>query len=180
MSLAFLSPAAGVTAVSPIHAATAAAGATFEERDGWQVAVSFGDPDAEAAAVRDSVGWADLSHLPKTEVREGGLSITPERGLVLGEPADGLDITTQLGAIRVAGPLARETIARFCALDLRPRVAPPGRLLPGSVARSAGYVLVEEPDRFLLLFGAAYGEYVWDVVSDAGKRLGGRPVGVDA
>jgi glycine cleavage system aminomethyltransferase T len=180
MSLAFLSPAAGVAAVSPIHATTAAAGATFEERDGWQVAVSFGDPAAEAAAVRESVGWADLSHLRKTEVAEGGLWITPDRGLVLGEPADGLDITSQLGAIRVAGPQARETIARFCALDLRPHVAPPGCLLPGSVARTAGSVHVEAPDRFLLLFGAAYGEYVWDVVSDAGTRLGGRAVGVDA
>jgi hypothetical protein len=35
-------------------------------------------------------------------------------------------------------------------------------------------------DRFLLLFGAAVGGYVWTVVADAGAHLGGRPVGEDA
>jgi glycine cleavage system aminomethyltransferase T len=182
VSLAFLRPGAGVAARSPLHAATAAAGATFEVRDGWEVAVRFGTPDAEAAAVARSVGWADLSHVRKTEIHapEGGLRITPDRALVLGEPADGLDVTAQYGALLLAGPAARDRLARFCALDLRPHVAPPGAFRPGSVARTPGFVLVEAADRFLLLFGAAYGPYMWEVVADAGEHLGGRPVGVDA
>jgi hypothetical protein len=36
------------------------------------------------------------------------------------------------------------------------------------------------PARFLVLFGAAYGAYFWEVVDDAARHLGGRPVGVDA
>lgn len=171
MSLAFLSAAGPVAARSPIHARTERDGASFEERDGWLVVAAFPGEDP-AAPVR----WSDLSHLRKTEVTEGGHPMAPDRGLVLGEPADGLDITTQLAAIRVAGPAARETIARFCALDLRPSVAPPQSFRPGSVARTPGYVLVE-PDAFLLLFGAAYGEYLWEVVSDAGRHLGGGPTG---
>lgn len=171
MSLAFLSPLGPKAALSPLHAATGADGATFETRDGWLVAAAFPRED-RAAPVR----WSDLSHIRKTEVTSGGLFITPDRGIVLFEEAEGLDVTTQLGAIRITGRLARETIARFCALDLRPSASPPGSFRPGSIARTPGYVLVEN-DSFLLLFGAAVGEYLWAVVSDAGTHLGGAPVG---
>lgn len=212
-ALAFLSTG-DAAAVSPLAAGTAAAGARFEAREGWQVAARFAEPGAEAAALREAVGWADVSHLPKWEIQgpAGALDAlgplpalgdglaardgegawwcraTPTRALVLGRsaaPAAGeavyvLDVTSQLGALRIAGPLARELFARFCALDLRPQQAPPSAFRPGSVARTPGYVICEGPDRYLMLFGAAYGTYVWEVVHDAGTHLGGRPVGVDA
>jgi sarcosine oxidase gamma subunit len=95
----------------------------------------------------------------------------------LGDAA--VDVTTAFGALVIAGPLARETFARFCALDLRPRVCPPGAWRPGSVARTPGGVLCLAEDRFLMLFGAAYGQYMWTVVADAAQRLGGGPVGAD-
>ena len=57
---------------------------------------------------------------------------------------------------------------------------PVGAFRPGSVARTPGYVLREDDDRFLMLFGWALGEYVWTVVADAAGDLGGAPVGVDA
>ena len=88
-----------------------------------------------------------------------------------------LEITTTYAAISIAGPSARELFARFCALDLRPGSAAPGDFLPGSVARTPGFVLVEGPDRFLALFGWALGAYVFDVVADAAAHLGGGPVG---
>jgi glycine cleavage system aminomethyltransferase T len=194
VTLDFLTPR-GPGIESPVTAASAAAGGLIEERDGWRVAVRFETAEAEAAVLRESVGWADLSHLRKTELTgqanavlgdatptgEGWTCpVTPDRTLVIGTAADGLDVTTQYGAILVAGPLAREVIARFCALDLRPQAAPPGSFLPGSVARTPGYVLVEDTDRFLLLFGSAYGIYLWETVADAGAHLGGRPVGADA
>jgi len=211
-ALAFLSTGAAV-AVSPLASGTAAAGARFEARDGWQVAARFAEPGVELLACRETVGWADVSHLRKHELqgpadaldalpgmpvlgdglaaRDGDgawwCRATPARALVLGRtaaPAAGssvhlLDVTSQLGALRIAGPLARELFARFCALDLRPHVTPPRAFRPGSVARTPGYVLCEAPDRYLLLFGAAYGAYAWEVVHDAGTHLGGRPVGVD-
>jgi glycine cleavage system aminomethyltransferase T len=213
-ALGFLSTGEAVLATSPLATAAAAAGATFEQRDGWQVPARFAEPGVEALARRQTVAWADVSHLRKWELqgpaealdaldpmpglvdgaaaRDGDdawwCRVTSTRALVLGRagaPAAGssihvLDMTSQLGALRVAGPLARELFARFCALDLRPHVAPPGALRPGSVARTPGYVVCEAPDRYLMLFGAAYGAYVWEVVSDAGAHLGGRPVGVDA
>jgi glycine cleavage system aminomethyltransferase T len=215
-ALAFLSTGETL-AVSPLAGGTAAAGASFEARDGWQVAVRLADPAAEALACRETVAWADLSHLAKREIQvpparaaalaalaampalADGLAarddagawwcrVTPTRALVIGgaapsEPIDGihvLDVTSQFGALRIAGPLARELFARFCALDLRPQATPPRAFRPGSVARTPGYVICEAPDRYLMLFGAAYGAYMWELVSDAGTHLGGRPVGVDA
>lgn len=199
MSLDFLSAGARTTAKSPLAGATAAAGASFEIRDGWEIATRFAEAAIEAQACGERVAWADFSHMRKLELQgtaeqlaaarpQDGvwLALTPERALLLegeGIPAAGahvLDLTSQLGALRIAGPLARELFARFCALDLRPHVTPPGALRPGSVARTPGYVLCEAPDRYLMLFGAAYGAYVWEVVCDAGTHLGGRAVGVDA
>jgi heterotetrameric sarcosine oxidase gamma subunit len=125
---------------------------------------------------------------------------TPERALVLCEPGDtaglrerledaagsvqGLasvvDVTTGSGALAIAGPLARELFARFTAIDLRPQVTPVLGFRPGSVARVPGAILREAEQRYLMLFGAALGRYVWTVVADAALRLGGAPVGVDA
>jgi heterotetrameric sarcosine oxidase gamma subunit len=91
-----------------------------------------------------------------------------------------VELTSALCALTISGPLAREVFARFCALDLRPPITPVGGFRPGSVARTPGMVLREAPERYLALVGAALGEYLWAVVEDAGRHLGGRPAGVDA
>ncbi len=204
MSLDFLTlPGDGPPGRSPI-ADRSFEGAELVRRDGWEVVASYGDAEAEAGACRDSVGWADVSHLRKAELGgpsawleqlERGVAarrgdgwvcpITPRRGLLLGaagRPPDGfsLDLTSSLAAISIAGPEARETIARFCAIDTRAATLPPAGFRPGSIGRTPGYLLREGEDSFLLLFGAAFGVHMWEVVCDAGTRLGGRPVGVGA
>lgn len=196
MSFEFLSVGgAEATARSPMERQARAAGARFEVRDGWNVAVAYA---GEAEALR-TVGFCDSSHLRKYEVQgdlpdglefgratvEGEstwLPMTRTRALVLGgePPAHGLEVTTGFGALRLAGPLARETFARFTAIDLRPHVTRPGDWRPGSVARTPGGILCEAEDRYLMLFGSALGQYVWTVVEDAARRLGGGPVGADA
>jgi heterotetrameric sarcosine oxidase gamma subunit len=125
---------------------------------------------------------------------------TAERALVLCDPADAaplrerleeaagavqglasvVDVTTAHGALAIAGPLARELFARFTAIDLRPQVTPVCGFRPGSLARVPGAILREAEERYLMLFGAALGRYVWTVVADAAESLGGAPVGVDA
>ncbi|MFL5892286.1 MAG: hypothetical protein ACJ75I_06035 [Solirubrobacterales bacterium] len=237
MSFEFLAPDAAVSderfapiARSPMERAARAAGARFEARNGWNVAVGYASLEQEREACRRAAGWADVSHLGKLELHAsaaddlsavvaqvaGGaalelgsasraadawwLPLTAERAVVVCEPgavaglrerveeAAGsasrtftiVDATSKYGAMTIAGPLAREVFARFTAVDLRPQVTPVGAFRPVSIARTPGLLVREGEDRFLFLFGAALGAYMWETVADAGTHLGAAPVGVDA
>jgi len=188
MSLDFLTPSPDVLAHSPMERCAGAAGARFEARDGWLVAVSYDRPPA-------ATGWADMSHLGKLEVdgppEPDWHAISPRRSLVIAQApvarelrerlgARAVDVTTAYAALAIVGPDAREVLARQCALDLRPHVTPVGALRPGSVARTPAFVLREAEERYLVLFGAALGEYMWTVLADAAEHLGGGPIGADA
>ena len=208
MNLDFLRPAADeAVAHSPMERPARDAGARFEVRDGWNVAVEFGAGGAGSAGNGDTVSWADVSHLAKVELQGSSDTIqelpfgtavrrddawwcrlTQTRAVVIGkrpelsgtDDLDVLDVTCNFAALTLVGPLARETFARFCALDLRPKVTPVNALRPGSIGRQPGIVIREDEERYLFLFGWATGEYMWSVVADAGTHLGGGPVGVDA
>ncbi|MGO9957291.1 MAG: hypothetical protein ACLP50_15200 [Solirubrobacteraceae bacterium] len=216
--------AGGPIARSPMEASARAAGARFEVRAGWNLAVDFGgESGQEAAAALQTAGWADVSHLRKLEIQAPAASLeaigdqfgaalelgaaaragdawwcrlTTTRALVIGDTAAVLqrleaavaqapgatllDVGTSFAAITIVGPLAREVLARFCALDLRPARTPVGALRPGSIGRQPGILICEAESRYLFLFGWATGEYVWSIVTDAGRHLGGRPIGADA
>ena len=200
-ALAFLTPESSSEAIcarSPMERPAHEAGARFERRGGWNVAVGYSSPGRDS-----TVGFADRSHLPKLEVhapipdfrsgvaeqRDGAwwCPVTPSRMLVLGEPAAGVpeastvvDVTCGLAAMSLIGPDAGELLARFCAIDVRDKATPVGGFRPGSVARTPGYVLREAEDRLLVMVGWALGEYLWRVVADAAEHLGGGPVGADA
>jgi glycine cleavage system aminomethyltransferase T len=206
VSLGFLSVEGSAIARSPMERSARAAGARFEDRDGWSVAVDYGSPEREREACRSGVGWADVSYLSKLELqgppeaigadlqlgtatRADGAwwcPLTDRRALVLGarptlpDEVSVVDVTTTFAAVTLVGPLAREVFARFCALDLRPQVTPVGSFRPGSIARQPGMLLREAEHRYLFLFGWAVGHYMWTVVDDAARHLGGTPVGVTA
>jgi heterotetrameric sarcosine oxidase gamma subunit len=236
VSFEFLAPDAAVAddrftplARSPMERDARAAGARFEVRDGWNVAVGYTSAEQERETARRVAAWADVSHLGKVElhaspddlaaiagqasgggalelgrgVRAGDawwLRLTGGRALVVGEPgavaglrerlqeaaasASGLvsviDATTKYAALTILGPQAREVFARFSALDLRPAVTPVHGVRPGSIGRTPGILLREDEQRYLFLFGAALGHYMWTVVADAAGHLGGSPVGIDA
>ena len=195
MSFEFLSPSAtDAVARSPMERQARAAGARFELRDGWNVAVpptrrprrARRSPSRTARTCASTSSRATCPPLELGRATVDGestwLPMTATRALVLGgdPPAGALDVTTAFAALRLAGPLARETFARFTAIDLRPHVTGPGDWRPGSVARTPGGILCEAEDRYLMLFGAALGQYVWTVVEDAARHLGGGPVGYDA
>jgi heterotetrameric sarcosine oxidase gamma subunit len=217
-TLAFLTPdgqSTDVLARSPMERLAREAGARFEPRDGWNIAVGFDSGEAEAERMSKTVGFTDRSSLTKFEVsttadtvaglglkprtaelRDGvwWCPVTPERLLVLGEPASGaalrsavdalggrvVDLSSALCAMTLVGPGCRELLARFCAIDVRPAVAPVHAFRPGSIARTPGYLLVEDERRLLILVGWALGHYLWETVADAAEHLGGGPVGTDA
>jgi aminomethyltransferase len=123
VSLEFLAPGGAVAsdrfaplARTPMERAARAAGARFETRDGWTVAVGYSSPEQEREALRRAAGWADVSHLGKLEVHASAedlaaivgeaaagaalelgtatragdawwLPVTTERAVVVGEPA---------------------------------------------------------------------------------------------
>jgi heterotetrameric sarcosine oxidase gamma subunit len=202
-ALAFLTPdATDVAARSPMHRPAQAAGARFETRDGWEVPVAYDG----AGDYSQTVSFADRSSLTKIEIHgkvshelklgtgsqiDGNwwCPVTPERTLVLGGPSarsaasdavveGGLvvDVTSGLTAMALIGPLAGELLARFCAIDVRPKVTPVAGFRPGSIARTPGYLLRDAEDRLLILVGWALGAYLWEVVADAAGHLGGGPV----
>lgn len=103
-----------------------------------------------------------------------------EAAAAAAQPASVIDVSTVFAALTLAGPGAREVFARFCAIDLRPHVTPVAGLRPGSVARQPGLIVREAEHRYLVLFGWAVADYIWTVVEDAARHLGGRPAGVDA
>jgi heterotetrameric sarcosine oxidase gamma subunit len=209
VSFEFLTPAPTALARSPMERQALAAGARLEQRDGWNVAVAFDGDGPERERCASSAGFADRSHLGKIELQGShGLPLgqatrrddawwcpfTPEKALVLCEPADTVallerveanfatvvDLTSALAALTIAGPLATEVFARFTAIDLRDQATPVEGFRPGSVGRTPGAVLREAEDSWLMLFGAALGSYMWSVVADAAENLGGGPVGADA
>jgi glycine cleavage system aminomethyltransferase T len=90
------------------------------------------------------------------------------------------DMTCALAALALVGPLARDVLARLTAIDLRPDRAPEASFRPGSVARIPGMVLRERGERYVLMFGSAYAQYMWTQVTDAAEPLGGVIVGADA
>jgi heterotetrameric sarcosine oxidase gamma subunit len=159
------------------------------------------EPAALAAIVAQASGGLELE--PGLAGRSEGTwwcPVTPARVLVLSEPGHGeavraavagaaedaqgtvsvLDITCGLAALALVGPGARELLARFCAIDVRPAVTPRTGFRPGSIARTPGYLLVEGKKRLLVLVGWALGEYLWRVVADAAEHLDGGPVGAEA
>src|SRR5436190_22440234 len=120
MSLEFLATSADAIARSPMERDAEAAGARFELRGGWNVAVSY--PGEGAGPVT----FADFSHLRKVELqgqhglelgtaeqRDGGwwCPVTRERALVIGGPRptahEVVDVTTTFAALTISGPAAR-------------------------------------------------------------------------
>jgi glycine cleavage system aminomethyltransferase T len=190
VSYAFLSvdAADGPIAVSAIDRALRDLGATFEERDGWRVAVSVpGEEDHGAVRI------ADVSHLTKLELRPAGspidgeavtwYPISPGRALVLCPPAQADEVRSQIGdrfsldvsgaysVISITGPEAGRVLRRMTHL----RHFPSG----GEIAHVQGHVL-EREGGYWVLCAQEYGHYVWEVAVDRASALGGGPVGVDA
>ena len=93
------------------------------------------------------------------------------------------NVTSTYAAINVAGPKARETLRKLTEVDLDPEAFHYMRSKEGMVAGVPSIFLrigfVGEAG-WELHFPAEYGEYLWDVLMDAGKEFGIAPFGLEA
>ena len=131
------------------------------------------------------------------------LRLTPEHALLLTAPgrqgpvAEALlhalsqrpccahltDVTSALSAFALVGPRAREVLVRLTSLDLRPRALPDGGSIQGGLATIHVVILRQDWGRlpaYHLLVQREVGEYSWDVIRQAGARLGLVPFGLAA
>lgn len=175
---------------SPMQQLQRRHGGRFEQRGGWELAVSFPD---ESAALQ-SVGVLELPQFGKLEVRGAGArpgqrvhwyQLTPQRALCITSAGDTaavreelertarlvVDVSAGLGSIALIGPRASELLRRVTQLETFPA--------SGLVSHLHGHLLPLEGG-FLLLFPQEYGHYLYEVLLDAAVPFEGGPVGIDA
>ena len=92
------------------------------------------------------------------------------------------NVTSGYGVINVAGPRARETLAKLTDVDLSPKAFRYMRAREGSVAGVPTLMLrigfVGETG-WELHFPAEYGEHMWDALMEAGSEFGISPFGTE-
>lgn len=83
------------------------------------------------------------------------------------------DVSAQRTTLRITGPLVREVLARGCAIDLHPRVAPAGTCVQTLLAQTGVILLVcdESASDLLVLVRASFAEYLADWLIDASTDL---------
>ena len=96
---------------------------------------------------------------------------------------DVTNVTSQLAAVNLAGPRAREVLARVTTLDVSREAMPYLAAAEGDVAGVPAVLLrigfVGEVG-FEIHVPADYGAHVWDALLEAGADVGIRPFGVEA
>lgn len=95
------------------------------------------------------------------------------RAAIGDSPGAVTDVSAQRTALSLSGPAARAVLARGCAIDLDPRVAPAGTCVQTLLAR-AGVTIVVRDERggeFLLLVRASFADYLAAWLIDACTEL---------
>ena len=153
------------------------------------------EPDGPATAAVGKVLGGELPIAPCTSTRGTStrvgdvevLWLGPDEWLVLaaprrqreledllrtaigGEHGAVVDVSAQRTALSLSGPAAREVLARGCAIDLDPRIAPAGTCVQTLLARTGLTIVVrdERASDFLLLVRASFAQYLAAWLVDA-------------
>ena len=94
-----------------------------------------------------------------------------------------VDLTSALAGVRIAGPSADLLLASLTALDLSDSAFPDLRCGQSKIAGIHGTLLRRDVAGLLcyeLYFTREFGEYMWDVLMEAGERYDAVPVGIEA
>ncbi len=90
----------------------------------------------------------------------------------LGHRAAITDLTDARVVIRVAGPNARDVLAKGCPLDLHPRVFLPGSSAQSLLAKAAALIHLTEDEAFDVYVARSFAQYLWTWLEDAGLEYG--------
>jgi sarcosine oxidase subunit gamma len=87
------------------------------------------------------------------------------------------EVTDGRVAFRVAGPSAREVLAKGCPLDLHSRAFPPGRCAQSLLAKASVLIHLVDDDRelgpsFDVYVARSFAHYSWMWLEDAGREYG--------
>ena len=167
-------------------------GASFIEHRSWELPAFFLNPEQEAAAVRKTVGLADLSYLCKFDLRKepqhNGWCLGANHYWMIGEPPldpppGAIDVSSVYTSLRLAGPRSREVLNKVTSLDVSNGVLPNLCTAQASVAHARTVVLRQDIGSipaFHLLIGRDYGESCWESIVHAGHEFHLCPFGLTA
>jgi glycine cleavage system aminomethyltransferase T len=194
---------------TPAHRLHATLGARFDRRDGWEIAAAYAPIDIERDAIRDGLGFADVTPRGKLDLR-GTVDeiltrlapgpdlhvarVSARSALILAAPGD---ISGCLAAAeRAAGQSGMATDVTCVYTGIAVLGPNAGGLLarltsldistvgPG---RAAGLQLARIPailvrgEKAIELYAASeFGRYLWQTIAQTAAPLNGRAVGWDA
>ena len=123
------------------------------------------------------------SHAARRRDPERVLRLGPDEWLVLTSPAERqmrlsslpefgvvTDVSAQRTTISLTGPRVRDLLARGCAIDLDPSVAPVGSSYSTLLAQT-GVIIVVERDEILLVVRSSFASYLARWLEDAALDL---------
>ncbi len=152
---------------------------------------------AVATAVKGALGLV-LPTVPNTGATADGVTalwVGPERWLIVAPDRTAESLLDRLEpalarttaaltdqghgrvCIRIAGPRARDVLAKACGLDLHPRAFAIGACAQTEVAHVNGLVhLVNGAPTFDVYVARSFGLHAWEVFADAAREYGYRVV----
>ena len=136
------------------------------------------EPCTSATRERISALWLgpDQWLLTSPEPEAAGLAGSLREALLDAHAAI-TEVTDGRVAFRLAGPSAREVLAKGCPLDLHPRAFPPGACAQSLLAKAAVLIHLEGDDRergpsFDVYVARSFAHYLWLWLEDAGREYG--------
>jgi sarcosine oxidase subunit gamma len=136
------------------------------------------EPNTTAARGQLTVLWLGPdAWLLTCSSGDGGSRIDGLRQALADLHAGITDVTDGRVALRLAGPDAREALAKGCPLDLHPRAFPPGSCAQSLVAKASVliHLLDDEPGSgptFDIYVALSFAHYLWAWLDDAGREYG--------
>ena len=94
-----------------------------------------------------------------------------------------LDVTSGLCSVAIIGPATQDMMSRIAELDVSPRAMPDLTCAQSRFADVQGLLLRRDVNgiaMYQFYAGREFGEYLWEVLVETAKEVGGGPVGTEA